>query len=315
MALDVALSSNQRAVQMLARDVLGRVVGDRLPTSLQWQELLGVGSGTVQKGLRVLESAGAVTLRARGHQGTYIVNRHVGRLWAIGGLGHVTGALPLPDSPEGSGLAAGLRAQFDGLGIPLQMLYMHGASRRVRVVDEGQADFAVLSRGAAEHSRSTPPDREWTEVDLGTHSYYSDASIVVLEHPTQSDSTARVHRIGIDRDSYDHTQLTLAEFPAADGYEFQAMDYPHLPAAVALGEIDAAVWHRTSLLIPLEVVRITVRSLERSEAIDTCETLSRAILFARRERPEVEVALGELNVEQIRDAQMRVLRNEILPVF
>jgi len=67
--------------------------------------------------------------------------------------------------------------------------------------------------------------------------------------------------------------------------------------------------------IPLEVVRVTVRSLERPEAIDTCETLSRAILLARRNRPEVEVALRELDVEQIRDTQTRVLRNEILPVF
>ena len=315
MALDVALSSNQRAVQMLSRDVLGRVVGDRLPTSLQWQELLGVGSGTVQKGLRVLESAGAVTLRARGHQGTFIVTRHVGRLWAIGGLGHVTGALPLPDSPEGSGLAAGLRAQFGGLGIPLQMLYMHGASRRVRVVDEGQADFAVLSRGAAEHARSGTPDREWAELDLGPHTYYSDGSMVVLAHPTLSGSAVGAHRIGIDRDSYDHTQLTLAEFPAADGYAFQAMDYPHLPAAVALGKIDAAVWHRTSLPIPLELINVTVRSLERPDAIETCETLSRAIVLARFDRPEVEIALRELDLDVIRDTQTRVLRTEILPVF
>jgi hypothetical protein len=276
---------------------------------------VGVGSGTVQKGLRVLESAGAVTLRARGHQGTFIVKRHVGRLWALGGLGHVTGALPLPDSPEGSGLAAGLRAQFGGLGIPLQMLYMHGASRRVRVVEEGQADFAVLSKGAAEHARSGSPGREWTELDLGPHSYYSDGSMVVLAHPVRSGSTVGAHRIGIDRDSYDHTQLTLAEFPPADGYEFQAMDYPHIPAAVAMGRIDAAVWHRTSLPIPLELIKITVRSLERPEAIETCETLSRAILLARRDRPEVEVALRELEVEQIRDTQARVLRNEILPVF
>ena len=315
MAVDVALSSNQRAVQVLARDVLGHVVGDRLPTSLQWQELLGVGSGTVQKGLRVLESAGAVTLRARGHQGTFIVARHVGRLWAIGGLGHVTGALPLPGSPEGSGLAAGLRAQFGGLGIPLQMLYMHGASRRVRVVEEGQADFAVLSKGAAEHARAGSTGRDWTELDLWPHSYYSDGSMVVLAHPMPPGSAGGVHRIGIDRDSFDHTQLTLAEFPAADGYEFQAMDYPHIPAAVALGKIDAAVWHRTSLPIPLELIKVTVRSLERPDAIETCETLSRAILLARCDRPEVEVALRELDVDMIRDTQARVLRNEILPVF
>src|SRR5664280_2548834 len=139
--------------------------------------------------------------------------------------------------------------------------------------------------------------------------------MVVLAHPIRSGSAVGVHRIGIDRDSYDHTQLTLAEFPAADGYEFEAMDYPHLPAAVALGKVDAAVWHRTSLPIPLELINVTVRSLERPDAIETCETLSRAIVLARCDRPEVEVALRELDVDVIRDTQTRVLRNEILPVF
>lgn len=298
---------------MLARDILGRIVGDRLPTSLQWQELLGVGSGTVQKAMRVLEGADAVTFRARGHQGRFIVKRHVGRLWAIGGLGHVTGALPLPESPEGSGLATGLRDQFDALGIPLQMLYMHGASHRIRVVEEGRADFAVLSKGAAEHARSASPERGWTDLDLGPHAYYSEESMVVLGHPGRTPGSTL--RIGIDRDSYDHTQLTLAEFTAADGYDFLAMDYPQLPAAVALGRIDAAVWHRTSLPIPLELIGVTVRSLKRPDAIETCETLSRAILLARRDRPEVEAALHELDVEQIRATQARVLRNEILPAF
>jgi predicted solute-binding protein len=139
--------------------------------------------------------------------------------------------------------------------------------------------------------------------------------MVVLAHPVRSDSAAGAQRIGIDRDSYDHTQLTLAEFPASDGHEFVAMDYPRLPAAVALGRIDAAVWHRTSFPIPLELIGVAVRLLERPDAIETCETLSRAILLARRDRPEVEAALRELDVEQIRDTQARVLRNEILPVF
>jgi hypothetical protein len=313
--VDVPLSSNQRAVQMLARDILGRVVGDRLPTSLQWQEQLGVGSGTVQKALSVLESAGAVTFRARGHQGRFIIKRHVGRLWAIAGLGHVSGALPLPDSPEGSGLATGLREQFDQLGLPLQMLYMHGASNRVRVVEDGRADFAVLSMGAGEHARSASPHRRWTLLDLGPHTYYSDGSMVVLEHPGRAGSAASGLRIGIDRDSHDHARLTLAEFPAANGHEYLSLDYPHLPAAVAMGTIDAAVWHRTSLPIPLELIGVTVRSLEQPEAIQAYETLSRAILLARRDRPEIETALRELDVEWIRDTQARVLRNEILPVF
>lgn len=315
MTLDFALSTNQRAVQLLARDMLTRTAGDRLPTSLQYQELLDVGSGTVQKGLRVLVSAGAVALRARGHQGTFVVSRHVGRLWAIGGLSAVTGSLPLPDSLEISGLAAGLRNQFDGLGIPLQMLYMHGASNRIRVVEEGKADFAVLSRRASEVSRSPSPGREWSKFELGPHSYYSEGSMVVLESRSVAEPASRVACIGIDRGSFDHTELTLAEFPPAEGFELSEMDYPHLPAAVAEGRIAAAVWHRTSLPVPLELIGVAVRSLARPEAIETFETLNGAVLLAGSDRPEVTGVLGDLDVRLVRDTQLRVLRNEIMPAF
>jgi hypothetical protein len=313
---DFAFSKNQVTVQLLARDIVCREIGERMPTSIQYQELIEVGSGTVQKGLRVLENAGAVSLRARGHQGTFIVDRQVGPLWAIAGLGAVTGVLPLTDCTEGWGLAAGLREQFDGLGIPLQMLYLHGSSRRLRMVREGRADFALLSRGAREGARDGGADEQWIELDLGEHSYYSHASMVVLLRPHLVEAVpGAIRTVGIDPDSPDHTQLTLAEFPESAGYEYQAHDHSRLLVAVAEGRMDAVVWHRTSLLIPPELAGIGVRSLQRREALDLLESLGRGVLLASNGKRELGAVLRHLDVARIRDTQARLLRNEIAPVY
>src|SRR5690606_39227804 len=131
--------SNQRALQAIARDLLGQQTGSRLATGSQYQERLGVGAGTVQKSLRALTASGAVELRARGHQGTYVVERDVGSLWRIAGLGSVRVLLTPPGANEHYGLAAGLRAAFQALEVPLELAYLRGARRRVREVLDGNA--------------------------------------------------------------------------------------------------------------------------------------------------------------------------------
>jgi hypothetical protein len=313
---EIAYSRNQVAVRLLARDILCREVGERLPTALQYQELIEVGSGTVQKALRVLQSAGAVALRARGHQGTFIVERHVGPLWAIAGLGAAIGVLPLTDCTEGWGLAAGLREQFDALGVPLQMLYLHGAAHRVEMVRGGRADFVVLSRAAVDQMRTATAGSDWLELDLGPHSYYSHESMVVLLRPhVAEEGPAAIRRVGIDPDSSDHMQLTRAEFPEAAGYDYQPHAHGRLLMAVAQGAIDAAVWHRTSLLIPPELAGIGVRPLQQQKALDLFASLSRATLLAPTNKQQLSSVLRHLDLARIRDTQARLLRDEIAPVY
>ena len=315
--VDLSLPSNQRATQLLARDVLCLDVGDRLPTSLQYQEQLGVGSGTVQKALRILEGSRAAGFTSRGHQGTFVARRHLGRLWAIAGLGAVTGAMPLPDSREGAGLAAGLRNEFDLLAIPLQMRYMHGSAARLEAVRKGRADFAVLSAAASVSAREGAGAGRWIERDLGPCSYYSEDSLGVLTRPGLRDKGGTATwRVGIDRDSYDHMHLTLAEFPPEVGrYEYKTQDYQRLPAAVAGRVIDTAVWHRITLPIPLELLGVTWRALVNPRAIDMKDAVSRAVVLARCDRREIEALLRRLDVERIRESEDEVVRGEAPPVF
>jgi hypothetical protein len=320
--LRIVPSKNALASQRIATDLLGRAPGERLPTALQYQEQLGVGSGTVQKALRELADLGAVRTQARGHQGTYVVELRVDRLWAIAGLGPMTGVMPLPNSAEWAGLATGLRSEFGRLGIPLQALYVHGSYRRAELVAHGGADFAVLSREAASYASAR--SRRWTTLDFGPRTYYSDGSLVVLLRPGIGGTNAGVprvggeraiRRVGIDSGSYDHTELTKAEFPEEAGFEYAECAYPHIPAAVAEGRVDAAVWNRTMLAIPLELVGVTVGRLRRTESVALSRALGHAVLLNNGVRPEVASVLRRIDREALREVQGRVISQEILPMY
>jgi predicted solute-binding protein len=121
--------------------------------------------------------------------------------------------------------------------------------------------------------------------------------------------------VGIDPDSYDHHQLTLAEFPEGTGLEYVHCAYPHIPAAVAKGEVDAAVWNRTMLSIPLELVGVAVRPLLREDAISLSRSLNHAVLLTRGTRPEIGTLLGRINRKSVTEIQSRVLSQEILPMY
>lgn len=322
--MQIAPTKNITVSQRIATDLLGRKVGERLPTALRYQGLLEVGSGTVHKALRDLESAGAVRTRARGHQGTYILELRVDKLWAIAGLGSMTGVMPLPNSAEWAGLATGLRSEFERLGIPLQALYTHGSYTRASLMDEGKADFAVLSREAANHAAAQTG--EWDTLDFGAWTYYSDSSLVVLLRSGMVDAdgsscadeeqeSQKICVIGIDHDSYDHHQLTLAEFPEGAGLKYVHCAYPHIPAAVARGGIDAAVWNRTMLSIPLDLAGVATRPLLRDDAVSLSRSLNHAVLLTRQARPEIGSILGRINRKSVTDIQSKVLAQEILPMY
>jgi Helix-turn-helix domain/YhfZ C-terminal domain len=128
---NAALLAETSPLVSIARDLLLRQPGDRIPTVLEYQDRLGIGSGTVQARLRALVGIGAIELRARGHQGTILVDRNLSDLWTLAHLGPISGVLPLPEALEPASLAAVLRRAFQRLRIPLELLYLHGSAKRI----------------------------------------------------------------------------------------------------------------------------------------------------------------------------------------
>ncbi len=307
-----ALAGDLSLLAVLSRDLIGRLPGDRIPTVLEYQEQLGIGSGTVQTRLRTLESIGAIELRARGHRGTILVGRNLADLWTLGQLGPISGVLPLPEAFEPVSLAATLRRAFQGLGIPVELLYLHGSTGRVELVREGRAHFTVLSEPAAATATGTD-HAQWLSRDLGPESYHRESSIVVLVGPGVSDEA--IVRVGIDPDSPDHARLTQLEFPPERGYQLLSHRHARLPAAVAEGQIDAAVWLRTALAIPLSAVGIVSRPLRMPAAMQANRALSRARLIAQLDSLPVAGVLRALDVSGVRSVQEEILASDVLPLY
>lgn len=115
------LTRNAHAARQLAALLIrqgAHGAGARLPRVRDVAELLGVGNGTVQSALRLLEEAGAIKTVARGHLGTFLVGSDRAALWRLSGLGAVQAAMPLPHSRRFEGLATGLRAAFEEAAHP-----------------------------------------------------------------------------------------------------------------------------------------------------------------------------------------------------
>jgi len=310
---DAALSYNARALELLARDLIARVPGERLPTVAQYQERLGIGSGTVQARLRMLSGVGAIRLQAHGHRGTILVERDLSELWSLSRMAPVRGVLPLPEGFEPVTLAAILRQQFENLKVPLELLYLHGAARRIGMVRDGQAHFAVTSRPAAENTTLDDAEK-WSMVEFGPETYHRNSAMVVLVRPHLG-ADDRIATIGFDPRSYDHSLLTYAEFPAQLGYHYA--DYPHsrLPSVLVDGLIDAAVWHRTTLAIPLSAVGIIVRPLHQPEAIALARAMGHAVLMTLSATREVLAVLKAVDLGGTRVLQDSIEHSESLPLY
>lgn len=298
-----ATSGNPSAA--LALDILCRGLGQRLATNVQYQEQLNVGSGTVQKALQSLTRAGAVSLKARGHQGTFITDLDVGALWRTATIGELKISMTAPGAIEAHGLAQGLSGEARRLGIPIVFEYVRGAEVRTRRVLGRSASAAVLSCGAAKSIRVSAQSKILDVIDLGAHTYYYANSFVVISRP------AAIHpptRIAIDSASYDHEKVTFAEFPSDERYEYVECDFSSIPAVVLEGRADAGVWHRRSLLIPLRLLDLEVRSLARPAALRTVEHLSNAQILWRTDRPEIAAFLRLVRTEAIRVRQHELLK-------
>lgn len=310
---DLALRSEtaqQRAVEVIARTILTTPLEGRLPNVDQLRAEIGVGAGTVQKALYEIQKSGRAVLDSKPRQGTVLIRRETGALWRVAGLPPLAVVLPLPNSWEFQGLATGIRAELDRLDVPAACLYGHGSEQRLEALETGLAHVVVVSHGAAE---------TWLKGDhlvkvhsiLRPGSYYASDSVVVVARQARDDMP-RALRIGIDRLSADHTQLTKAEFPNA---HYIDVSYAQVPSALRRGIIDAAVWHRTALGLSLDDQGLITWPLEQGDARNVAEALSSAALVLSLHNKEACAVLDELDLGKILKVQSDVVAGDVLPLY
>lgn len=235
---DPLLTRHGRAARRLAALLLNHDEDTRLPRLRDLAEELGVGNGTAQAALRLLEESGAIETVARGHLGTFLLRTDRTTLWRLTGLGTLLAAMPLPHSPRHEGLATGLRAAFEETGAPFAITFQRGAASRVAALLEGEVDLAVLSRFAADQLMAEHPLELLADLGRGS---YAGAHGLILRHGVELDFSGL--RVAIDYDSEDLRTLTERTFADRSDVHWVETSPVGLRDLFERGDVDAAVWN------------------------------------------------------------------------
>ena len=145
-------------------------------------------------------------------------------------------------------------------------------------------DFTIVSA-----STGSALDRgSFACLELPDFTYYRRGSVVVI---TASGRTPDPHgRVASDPASYDHAELTRAEFPHAQLVE---APYGRIPDLVARGDADAAVWHATSSSPLSTATGLRLHGLTNPSPADQ-GSMSRAALAWRADEPGMAALLDQL---------------------
>ena len=247
------LSRNGMVATQLARRLLGLELGGKLPRVRDLAASLGVGNGTIQAGLQVLEQVGAIEVIARGSLGTFLVTANRSQLWELAGLGSLTVALPLPYSRRYEGLATGIRDALAELSIPFSISYIRGSVERLNAVVSGAIDIAVVSGLAFDLLSAELPIMSLA--DLGPRTYVGSHGIVLAPGSTIEGNALKV---AIDRTSADQVHLVESLFADRNDVEFFETSYHQLSREFAQQIVNATVWNLDELeerfAAPVEVL-------------------------------------------------------------
>jgi hypothetical protein len=299
------MGKSETARQVVAGRLFGAAVGERIPTTAELAGAAEVGYGTIAGVLKSLSDDGIVTVTTHGAQGSRLVSRDAVRLWRAAGRGPLLGVLPLPASPEFSGLATAVTVLAERWDLPVQLLYRQGAGERFEFLRTGQVDWIGASKGARRISGAGVAHRT-----LAPFTYYGRNAVVVIT-AVGCEPKPR-GRVPIDRRSYDHTALTEAEFPDATYVE---TPYLAIPEMVVAGEVDAAVWHQTSSSPLLVATGLEIHPLRRPSPADA-DGSSCAALYWRVDDVAAATLIDEvLRPEDVQRIQQEVIAGERMPQY
>lgn len=301
----LALNAHQRTLTHVATDILRAGVGGKIATSLQVQEGLEVGSGTVQKALRHLVDIGGVRLRAKGHKGTVIEALSPALLWNAAALPSFRLALTSPGAIESGVLASGIREQLSNQRIAVEFDFVRGGRRRLELLGDGVPRVALLSRGAA-FDFGAHDDPAFEVLDLGHSTYYSEQTLVVLSRPGVDLSGDEPLRVARDSDSFDHNQLTRREFPRQPNLEYVDCPFPDVPGAILDGAADVGVWHQVLTAITPQQAGLEVRPIRWPSTDLQLNSLSSGMLVWRAVFGELGQLLDLLDLPTIQTEQARL---------
>lgn len=295
--LPLKATSFQKALTAVCLDILQAGIGGRLTPSIQIQEKLEIGSGTVQKALQELSDNGGVVLRVKGHQGTLVLDYNPAILWKSAQLEPLRISLTPPGAQELGALSMSLRNQFRKFGLGMELDYIRGAQNRLDTLSNDLHSAALISIGAAK-SRNLLNNKNYSILDFGPESYYQRDSLVVLS--SSKISNPKKLRVALDKTSYDHETLTLNEFENKAGVEYVNCPFPEVPSAILEGRADTGIWHRVQAVISPELAGLKVSPLGSGSLGYDKTSISNAVLIWPSSLKEISALLGMIEIKEIK---------------
>ena len=280
------------AVVWLSELLLRTVPGEQIPSRQELASQADVGVGTLARAMDTLTEAGAVALNSVQRAGTSVERIDYPQLWRLAGRSILRGQLPMNLSVQMEAVEVAIGHSLTARDLDVALVYREGAARRMRAVENGLADFAVVSTRALDgYGRSLR-----AAYCFGPGSYYGDSRLYLLRR----NDGVPVRKVGVDEHSPDHLAMVTASFPSA---EIVAAPFRLIPLMIIDGRLDATIWFGGTAL-PVEYV-----NLLRTEVLEANigGLLASHAVVAAPADDAVEHLFGQLDDELLRTTYSAVL--------
>lgn len=302
-------SKNGLAAKKIAKELMGIEIGSKIPRVSDFSSQLGFGRGTVQSALTLLDELKAIELEARGHLGTFLINKDDNVLQEIAGVSPLIGSMPLPYSRKYEGLATGISEAFELSGKKVYLTFLRGGMNRIETVRTKRCDFAIVSKMTAEKVLAEYPNLKVLQ-NLGLNTYVS-AHKIFLADPNESKIREGM-KIGVDMDSIDQKRLTFAEL-TDQNVEFVHINYMQMYELLSSKQLDAAVWSMDEERMIRNFKTIEFQNPEAKRISD--HTSEAVIVIDGSREEEILEKWGSVQTHKILEIQKSVEEGEKIPRY
>ena len=279
----------------------------RLPTIRDLAHDHGSSLASIHAAIGRLEEAGAIRIETRGRLGAFLVERSIGRLWAMAEGGPLVISLPLASSPRYEALATAIKQLLTAGGLEVFLIFVRGSRQRLQAVRGGRCHLTVMSSFAA--SELCGPE-DSVVLELAPDSYNTGHRVFYLA----ANPNPHPIRVIVDRHSADQQLLTALEFSDAEVSLVPAMP-AQIPRLFANGQADAAVWTIDEMQVgrPEGILDRPLRPAVRREIGDR---MTRAVLVARAGDAAVMRAVtASIQSAEVASIQQDVLAGRVVPEY
>lgn len=302
------LKKSGKAISLLASELLKLNPGSRLPTFSELVERSEFSRGTLQNAMQSLEEIQAISLKKRGHQGTFLIEKKTDVLLKCLGTSYICGIMPIPYTKKYEGFVTGLLHTFSrpNRELAVDIVYMRGSARRIQSVENHRYDFGITSRLSALTAINGGAKIEIVK-DFGRKSYLGGQSLFFREHNMHGIQDGM--RVGIDRSSIDHVELTKKAVGNHD-VQFVDLNYNQIMKMIDENAIDIAVWNIDNLMEHQSDANYKV--FDYSEASDETS----AVMVISNSNPVLKSVLTEfVDVRFVLKQQNEVIEGKRYPDF